>query len=707
MSARPRRPRASLDGLFRPRSIAVIGASRRPGAIGRQVVANLVTGGFTGPVYPVNPHTDTVLSVPCHRSVGAIPGPVDLAVVVVPANDVARVAEECGRKGVKGMVVVTAGFREIGGVGIEREERLKRITRRYGIRVIGPNCMGVIHSSPETAMNASFSATLPRHGQVAMLSQSGALGEAILADAAGAGLGVAMFASIGNVVDVEPADLIEYWEDDPQVQVILLYMESFGEATRFAEVARRVSRKKPILAVKAGRSAAGAAAAGSHTGSVGGADVAADTLLRQCGVLRLESFRDMFSLAAALLHQPLPRGRRVAVVTNAGGPGILATDAVVALGLEMASFTAATKARLRKVLPVEASVANPVDLIASADARRYRDALRLVVADPGVDALLVLFVSPIMIDAVAVAEAIVSQVKDKGKTVLACLMGRQRGDEASELLRANGIVVYRFPEDAARTLRLLCRRAELVCRRPGRPRRFTVDRRAAARLLKVPRGSDPRGTWLLGERAEAVLAAYGIRFAECRRVRTPEAAVAAAFALGLPVVLKGESPALLHKSELRAVRTGLTSGEDVFAAARDLLARLAHLPQLRLQVQQRARGHREILLGMTRDPRYGPLFAVGLGGTMVEVLRDLSFRVAPLDEHDPAEMFAALKGAALLGPFRGDPAVDLRVAEEALLRLHQLVLDFPQIQEVEVNPFILGAKGVPSVAVDARIRVAP
>jgi acetate---CoA ligase (ADP-forming) len=690
-----------LDGLFRPRSVAVVGASRRPGSIGRQVVANLIGGGFQGPVYPVNPKAEVVLSVPAYASVKAIPGPVDLAVLVVPPDAVLAVAEQCGKKGVKGLVVITAGFREIGGVGIVREEKLRAIADRYGMRVIGPNCMGIVNTQPEFACNASFSATPPLAGSVAMVSQSGALGEAILADAAQAGLGVAMFASVGNRVDVTAADLVAYWGDDDDVKVILLYLETVGEPQEFVQVARAVSRKKPIIAVKSGRSDAGALAASSHTGSIAGADVAADTLLQQCGVLRVDNFRDMFALAQALLNQPPPRGSRMAVITNAGGPGILATDAIVGLGMTMSAFTPATSKALRKVLPPEASVHNPIDLIASADALRYRAALRIVAKDPGIDGFVVLFVSPIMIDAAAVAQAIVDEMKGMDKPVLACVMGRQRGDEALQILQHAGIPVFRYPEDAATTLRLMCRRWRWLERRPVKLPTLKVDKKAAQRIF-----SQHRVEWLPASATEAILTAYGVPFAPSRRVRSAGEAVAAARKLGYPVVVKAEAAHLLHKSELRAVRTGLRSGDEVFAAAQDLLERLG--PKFRdvaLQVQAHAEGHREVLLGMTRDPRYGPLYAAGLGGVQVEVMRDVSIRVGPLDGRDPVEMFAGLKGAALLGAFRGAPAADVDAAVEVLLRIQRLVEDFPQILEVEVNPFILAGLGRRSAAVDGRLRV--
>lgn len=678
----------------------MIGASRREGAIGRQVVANLVAGGFSGPVYPVNASSSVVLSMPSYKSVADIPGPVDLAVLCVPAEAVLDAAKACAKKGVGGLVVITAGFKEIGGEGAEREDALVALCAEHGIRIIGPNCMGVINNEPAVQLDASFASTRTPPGGVAMVSQSGALGEAILSDAANAGIGVSMFASVGNRADVTAADLIEYWEHCEEVKVILLYVESLGDPAHFVEVARRVARRKPILAVKSGRSVAGAEAAGSHTGSVAGADVAADTLFRQCGVIRVESFREMFALTAALLHQPVPHGRRVAVVTNAGGPGILATDALDNCGLVMTEFKPRTNAALTKGLPPEASIHNPVDLIASADAERYRRALKAVAKDPNVDALVVLFVSPIMIDAVAVAEAIVEQAPSD-KPVFVCLMGRQRGPEALQHLKDSGIPVFRYPEDVARTLRSLVQRGEWLCREVVAPTKFRVQKRKAAAIL-----DESESGWLEAQQAELVLAAYGVPFTKSIRVSEPGEAVAAAHKLGFPVVLKAEGEGLLHKSDMRAVITGLRTGDAVFAAAQDLRKRLGKkVPDLSLLVQSAARGHREILLGVTRDPRYGPLFAAGLGGTLVEVLRDVQFRIAPMDANDPADMFASLNGAPLLDAYRGDPACDVDLASEILLRLQQLVLDFPRITEVEINPFILASVDGESLAVDARLHL--
>lgn len=629
-------------------------------------------------MYPVNPKAEVVLSVPAYKSVREIKAPIDLAVLVVPPDVTLKVAEECGRKGVKGLVVITVGFREIGGVGVEREAKLQAIARKYGMRVVGPDCMGVINTEPAYASNASFSATLPPVGSVAMVSESGALGEAILVDAAQAGLGVAMFVSVGNRADVTATDLVAYWGADDQVKVVLLYLEMVQERQDFLQVAREVARKKPIIAVKPGRSDAGAMAASSHAGSIAGADIAAGTLLQQCGVLRVDNFRDMFMLAHALLHQPTPAGSRMAVVTNAGGPGIFATDAIDGLGMQMSQLSGPAQKKLRKVLPDEASVHSPVDLIASADAERYRAALKIVGRDREVDGLVVLFVSPIMIDAAAVAQSIVDETRGLDKPVLACVMGRQRSDEANQILHRAGIPVFRYPEDAAITLQLMCRRSHWLAREPEAVKQPRVQKAKAAKLL-----ASAASEWLPAAATEAILQAYGIPLAPSRRVSYPGDAVAAAHELGYPVVLKAEADGLLHKSEHRAVRTGLRTGDEVFAAAQDLQKPLKkRFGNVTLQVQAHAEGHREVLPGMTRDPRDGPI-----------------------DGRDPEEMFAGLKGAALLPTFRGAPSADLDAAYDALWRLQRLVNDFPQIAEVEVNPFILAKRGKTSAAVDGRMRV--
>jgi acetyltransferase len=414
-----------LDAIFRPRSIAVIGASRRRGSIGHEILHNLVEHDFQGVVFPVHPTATVIHSIKAYPSVLEIPDPVDLAVVVVPYRHVLEVAEECGRKGVRGLVVITAGFREVGGEGVAREEALLAIVHRYGMQLVGPNCMGVINTEPEVSMNATFAPTFPPPGPIGFMSQSGALGVTILDHARELGLGVSMFVSVGNKADVSGNKMIDYWSRDPRTRLIVMYNESFGDPRRFTRLARRVTKEKPILAVKAGRTRTGAKAASSHTGALAGMDVAVDALFEQCGVIRATTLEELFDFAMAFSNQPVPRGDRVAIITNAGGPGILTADACESLGLEIATLTEETRARLRAEVAEEASVQNPVDLIASADAATYRVALDIVLQDPNIDAAIAIFVPPVQVDAGEVAAGIAETVDRHDKTVLGCLMGKK------------------------------------------------------------------------------------------------------------------------------------------------------------------------------------------------------------------------------------------------------------------------------------------
>ena len=513
---RNRQP-SSMDALFRPRSVAVIGASRRRNTIGREILRNLVEFGFNGPVYPVNPTAVSVNSMRAYPDLEAIPGPVDLAIVTVPRDLVLDVVDDCGRKGVRGIVTITAGFKEVDAEGEALERRLREKLEHYGIRMVGPNCMGIVNTEPDVCLNATFAASIPERGNVGFISQSGALGEAILADAAVANLGVAMFVSMGNKTDVSGNDLLEYWEDNPDVQVILMYLESFGNPQRFTKLARRVTRKKPVITVKSGRTAAGARAASSHTGSIVGLDIAVESLLEQCGVLRVSTMDELFVKATALANQPLPGGNRIAIVTNAGGPGILCTDTCIGVGLELAELGASTVAGLRTALPPEASLSNPIDMIASADAGRYRATLELVNRDPAVDGIIAIFVSPIMIDAYEVAKAI-AEAADGVKPILSVFMGKQRSDEGAELLRNRHVPRYRFPEEAAQAMHAMCRYRTLREAPQGDEVRFDVDRERAARAIA---GARERGLIQLPPSAVAeVLDAYGFPLAPSRTATT-------------------------------------------------------------------------------------------------------------------------------------------------------------------------------------------
>ena len=696
---------ASLDAIFRPRSVAVIGASRTPQTIGREILGNLVALGFEGPVYPVNPHASSIGSIRCYPSIEKVPGPVDLAIVTVPRARVLPVVQACGRKGVRGLVVITAGFREVGREGAALERKLEAAVKRHGMRMVGPNCMGVINTDPAVRLNATFAATRPVRGNVGFVSQSGALGEAILADATESGLGVAMFVSMGNKTDVSGNDLLEYWEKDDGVEAILMYLESFGNPRRFTEIARRVTRVKPVITVKAGRTTAGARAAVSHTGSLLALDAASESLLEQCGVLRCSSMQEMFTLAQALAHQPVPKGSRIAIVTNAGGPGILCTDALVGAGLTLASLSPRTVRGLSRALPPEASTGNPVDMIASADGTRYRRALDLVVRDPGVDGIIAIFVSPIMIDALAVARAIAGAARG-AKPVLSVFMGKQRSDEGVAVLREHGVPVYRFPEDAAAAMTGLHRYRVLRDRPLGKSVRFRVDRRRARRAIAKARRAGR--TLLTSQEAFELLAAYGFPLVPSRSVRTAGEAVEAAADLGYPVVLKTAAEAIVHKTDVGGVRVNLRDGDEVVRAFREMTGRLSRRDAADgVVVQRMVEGGREVILGMSRDPQFGPVLLFGLGGVFVEVLKDVSLHLHPLTDVSARQMVERIEGYPLLAGTRGEPGVDLDLVASCLLRLSQMVGDLDdEVSEIDLNPLIVTARRGGSFVVDARVALA-
>jgi acetyl coenzyme A synthetase (ADP forming)-like protein len=694
-----------LDAIFRPRSIAVVGASRRPQSIGHEILHNLIEFGYSGAIYPVNPKADAVHSIRCYPALRDIPDPVDLAIIVVPQPEVLAVVDDAAAKGVRGLVTITAGFRETGAAGLQAERELQEKVRAAGIRMIGPNCMGVINTDPEVRMNATFAATAPTTGSAGFMSQSGALGGMILAHAGLIGLGIARFVSMGNKTDVSGNDLLEAWEDDPRINVILMYLESFGNPARFASITRRVTRKKPILAVKSGRSAAGARAAFSHTGALAGSEAAVDSLLEQCGVLRMRTLNEMFSLATALAHQPLPRGRRIGVLTNAGGPAIMATDALSERGLEVPDLPPSTQAALRKVLAAEASARNPVDMIASADGPRYPAALDIQLREDAIDGLLVLFVSPIMINAVEVARAIIAAGRGASKPILTCFMGKEQGRQGVEELRAAGLPVYLFPEEAARAMAGLLRYRRLRERPEGSHREFDVDREAARGILGAAAASGRNA--LNPEETTALLEAYGLPVAKSRTVAGEEEAVAAADAIGYPVVVKGVAEGLVHKSEGGFVRLDLRQAEEVREACREMARGFERSPgargPLRFLVQTMVRDGHETILGLSRDPQFGSLLMFGLGGIFVEVMKDVVFRVLPLTDAEARGMVRGIRGHPILAGARGGPKADEEFLVEAALRLAQMGSELPEIDQIDLNPLIAGPDRSRSFVVDARV----
>jgi acetyl coenzyme A synthetase (ADP forming)-like protein len=695
--------RASLEPIFSPRSVAVVGASRNRDSIGFALLHNLVMGEFQGAIFPINPKARSIHSLKAYPSIGDVPDPVDLAVIAVPKKLVLPVVDECIAAGVKGLVTITAGFAETGEEGAALERELCERVRAAGVRMIGPNCMGVINTATDVALNATFAPTPARPGTVGFVSQSGALGVAILNAAADLGIGLTQFVSMGNKADVSANDLAEYWEEDPETRVISMYLESFGNPRKFTEIAKRVSHKKPILVVKSGRTAEGARAATSHTGAIAGADVTVSAFLRQCGVLRANTIDELFGVARALDRCPLPPGNRVGIVTNAGGPAIMATDACVNLGLEMAELQASTRSTLEAFLPAEASVVNPVDMIASATEKEYAKTLEAVLSDDAVDMVIVVNVTPLLSNPIDILDSVAATARGSAKPVVAVMMATE---EFYEEARARDDVppVYRFPEPAARALAQLSRYAAWRRRPeevPGGP--FPVDDDAVERLLAATTEG-----YLPPEDATRVLELYGIPVAAWRQTG-PGAGEAAAAAeeLGYPVVLKAVAPELVHKSDAGAVRVDVRSPEELARALDEIEAAVGaagHRVEGWL-IQQLVRGGHEVIFGISTDPRFGPLLMFGLGGKYVEVFRDVRFGVPPLTLVEAGEMVRGIRGLPLLEGVRGEEAADLGQLEEILLRLSQLTQRHPTIQELDLNPFVAAPGRDAARAVDVRIRV--
>lgn len=698
----------AVQTFFAPRSIAVIGASRQRGTISGEVFHNLLSSGFTGPVYPVNPSAAVVQSVLAYRSVEMISGPVDLAVVTVPAELVLDIARQCARKKVRAMVVISAGFAETGEEGRARQQELLQICRAAGMRLIGPNCMGILNTDPASPLNATFAPAMPPEGRIGFYSQSGALGLAIIDYVTTLGLGLSTFVSIGNKADISGNDLLEFWESNPRTDVILMYLESFGNPRKFSRIARRVGKVKPIIVVKSGRSPAGARASSSHTGAlIASSDVTVDALFRQAGVIRTDTLEELFDVAALLANQPPPRGRRVGIVTNAGGPGILCADACEAQGLDVPVLSTKTQARLREFLPPQASTGNPVDMLASAPAEHYRQALRVAADDPNVDALIAIFIPPLVTRAEDVADAIVASARelDQKKPVLTVFMSSRGVPQALQAPNVR-IPSYAFPEDAAIALARVASYGEWREKPAVAPPELSGLRRDEAAAM-VASALGREGGWLTTDEVQRLLSAYALPVARQRLVSTPEAAGAIAREFEGPVALKAVAPDVVHKTELGGVRLNLRGAEEVRGAAAQMQQALdgAGHPVQGFVVQEMAPKGVEMLVGVVHDQQFGPVVACGAGGVLVELLRDVSVRLTPISQPDARGMIQELKTYPLLVGFRGQPPVDVAALEDAVLRVGTLVEDLPEIAELDCNPIVVHEHG--AVIVDARIRVAP
>jgi len=696
------RQSGNLDTLFAPKSVAVIGASNRQGSVGRAVFTNILLNEYTGTVYPVNPKDHSISGVRSYPSVKDLPESVDVAVVVVPAAAVPSVTEECGKKGVKGLIVISAGFKEIGQDGAALERQVASLAQKYSMRMVGPNCLGTINTDPEVRLNASFASQMPLEGSIAFASQSGALGEAVIDYAAGEGIGFSKFISVGNKADVNENDILEYLRADPKTKVILLYIEDIVDGRKFVDTVSKVTEEKPIIAVKAGVSPEGAKAASSHTGALAGSDEAYNAILKQSGVLRVESIIDLFDYARAFAKQPLPRGNRVAIITNGGGPGIMATDASVRYGLQISQFSEATKAKLRAGLPKEASVNNPIDLIGDAQSDRYELALQALY-DESVDCGLVLLTPQAMVDLKKVAETIASVGPKPGKTILASILGLTDITPAVDVLESSNIPHYTFPESAVRALAAMYEYQRWVERPRTQIKHFDVDIGKAQNIIVTAKRAGL--TNLPQDDALRILNTYGLPVIKTETASSKAEAVDAAKRIGYPVAMKIISPDVVHKIDVGGVKLDLNSDQDVSEAFDEILKNVnARVPGARIEgvlLQEYLTGGTETIIGIHRDPKFGPLLMFGLGGIYVEAYRDVSFRLAPIRELSADNMISQIRGSKILQGFRGQPAADTKAIAECIERLSQLSIDLPDVTELDVNPLVAFANGCK--ALDARV----
>ncbi len=695
---------AAVRRVLEPRAVAVIGASRQRGTPGGEVFHNLITGGFAGPVYPVNARASVVQSVTAYRSVAEVPGAVDIAVIAVPAAHVIGVAEECAAAGVRAMVVLSGGFAETTDGGRRRQEDLLAVCRRSGMRLVGPNCLGVLNTDPAVRLDAQFGPTQAVPGRVGFLSQSGALGLAIIDQANVLGLGLSSFVSVGNKADLSSNDLLQYWESDPRTDVVLLYLESFGNPRKFSRIARRLTRNTPVVAVKSGRSSAGARAAASHTGALlAASDRTVDALFHQAGVIRTDTLSELFDVAKLLVNQPVPAGFRVGIVTNAGGPGILCADACAAEGLDVIDLSEATRQALRDVLPSEAAVGNPVDTLAAVTPDRYEQAVRTVGASGEADAVIAIYIPPLAGDPMRFAAALrhAAEKLPDGVPVVSVFMSSATAEPIDDATR---IPAYAFPEDAVRAL--------AHAARLGRWRR-TPDEAAAeppalrhdeaSALLAEATGASADGRWLSPDDVARLCDCYGIPLISGRTGATIDDAVAAADTVGPPVALKAIAGGLVHKSDIGAVRLGLRTPQEVTHAAHDI-RRAVTAAGYSLDgylVQPMLDAGAELLVGVTADPTFGPVVVCGAGGTTVELLNDVAVRVTPLTHRDAHDMLRELATFPLLDGYRGAPRRDVAAVEDLLLRISAMAEHQPAVAELDCNPVVVNERG--ATVLDARV----
>ena len=696
-----------LSKIMKPKTIAVIGASTKEHTIGSDIMKRLQEYKFNGKIYPVNPKGGIIEGLQAYTTVNEIPDEIDLALIVVNAKFVLSTIDQCHQKGIKGLCIITAGFKETGKEGAELEKQLLAKVKEYGMRCVGPNCLGVVNTHPDIRMDACFAESLPERGNIGFVSQSGALGGGILNILKDLNLGFAQFISIGNQADVNAETALEYWENEEDVKQILLYMESIQNPANFRKLATRISKKKPILALKAGRSAAGASAASSHTGSLAGADKAANALLAQSGVIREYSLKNLFATAKVFANCPIPKGDRVAIITNSGGPGIMATDAVCEYGMQMAKISDETKEKLRSFLPSAASVKNPIDMIASAPIEHYKQTLETVIKDDNVDMIMVIYLPFLGLKDIDVARAVMEiKAQNPSKPIIGVFMTKSEFFTKLSDMDVN-MPFFMYAEEAADGFNRLNQQRKWIERPEGNIPTYNVDRQKASQIIKQSI-SEGRAQLTTRESID-VLDAYGIRVCKSGFAKDIDEAVNIANSIGYPVVMKMTSKTTSHKTDVGGVRVNIQSEEQLRNEYSDLIAKLKEKNLLEglegVIIQEMVKGNREMVCGIATDPQYGPMMMFGLGGVFIEVMKDVTFRIAPLSDMDAQEMIKSVKAYKLLEGARGTTPAQMDQIKETLLRLSQLVSDYPFIDELDINPLLISEKTGEGIAVDGRIKV--
>lgn len=702
-----------MDAIFSPKSVAVLGASAVPGKVGHDIFKNILKGGYTGTLFPVNPKAKSIQCIRAYPTVLDIPDPVDLAMIILPPRIALSAVTECVEKGVKGIVIVSAGFREVGAEGLEIENRIVDICREAGIRLVGPNCLGVINPNPDICLNASFSARMPDDGNISFISQSGALCTAVLDFAADRGFGFSKFISIGNKADVDELDLLRYFHEDLHTEVIMIYMEELRHGGQeFIDTVKEITsgeRPTPILVIKSGRTAAGAQAAASHTGSLAGTEGVYDAIFNEAGIIRVDSVNELFDYATAFAGKKIPSGKQIAIVTNAGGPGIISTDVTVTSGLELARFDPETIEVLASHLPPTANIHNPVDVIGDAAQDRYENALEAVIKDENVNGALVILTPQSMTNAIGTAEAIVKISKRTSKPIVCSFMGIVDVSAGVRYLQENHVPVYRFPESAAKALGKLYSARRWLDRQ--RLAQFTLshDRETAAGIIK---DALAQGQRYMGElQGTELVKCYGFNVLPMKLARDAEQAVAVADEMGYPVVMKIVSNQIIHKSDAGGVVVGVKTAEGVRKAYAKIMANArdydANAVIDGVLVQQLAPSGNEVILGMNRYPGFGPLIMFGLGGVFVELFKDVVFRLAPIGRNNARRMVRSIKSFPLLDGFRGKPKADLEIIHKMLVSLSDMVLDHPEIKELDINPLIVHKANEGATVADVRIILDP